>query len=76
MTVGKTLRTELSVFERHKRDWLKSNPGKFVVIAEKTVAGFYSDYESAFQAGLKKFGVDAAFLIKQVWEEQPVYLIH
>jgi len=47
-----------------------------VVIADKKVAGFYSDYESAFKAGLREFGVNATFLIKQVWAEQPAYLIH
>jgi hypothetical protein len=76
MNTATPLQTELSVFEQNKREWLRINPGKFVVIAGKTVAGFYSDYESAFQAGLEKFGVKATFLIKQVWEEQPVYLIH
>jgi hypothetical protein len=76
MSAATPLQTELSVFEQHKREWLRSNPGKFVVIAGQTVAGFYPDYESAFRAGLEKFGVKASFLIKQVWEEQPVYLIH
>lgn len=76
MTDQRPLQTELNVFEQNKRAWLKSNPGKFVVIARETVAGFYPDYESAFQAGLKQFGVNATFLIKQVWAEQPIYLIH
>ncbi len=76
MSNPKPLQTELNVFEQHKREWLKSNPGKFVVIADKKVAGFYSDYESAFKAGLKEFGFSTTFLIKQVWAEQPVYLIH
>jgi hypothetical protein len=72
----KVLQTELGVFEQHKVEWVKSNPGDFVVIADTTVAGFYPEYESAFEAGLRKFGVKTQFLIKQVWAEQPVYLIH
>jgi hypothetical protein len=72
---ARPLQRELQVFEQHKREWLASNPGKFVVIAGTTVAGFYSDYESAFHAGLKRFGVTGTFLVKQVWAEQPVYLI-
>jgi hypothetical protein len=75
VTEPNTLQTELQVFEQHKREWLETNPGKFVVIASTTVAGFYPDYESAFKAGLHKFGVKGTFLVKQVWAEQPVYLI-
>ena len=76
MSEAKTLQAELQVFEQHKREWLRTNPGKFVVIAKTTIAGFYPDYESAFKAGLNKFGVGGIFLVKQVWAEQPVYLIH
>lgn len=72
----KALQKELMVFERHKREWLQNHPGDFVVIADDTVAGFYQDYESAFKAGLSRFGIRASFLVKQVWAEEPVYLIH
>jgi len=73
---SKALQTELEIFEQHKREWVQSNPGEFVVIANTTVAGFYPNYESAFEAGLHRFGVKGSFLVKQVWAEQPVYLIH
>lgn len=76
MNEGRLLQKELEVFEQNKRDWLRSNPGKFVVIADTVVAGFYADYESALNAGLQRFGVKGTFLVKQVWAEQPVYLIH
>ncbi len=72
----KILQTELRVFEQHKPEWLQGHLGDFVVIADTTVAGFYPDYESAFKAGLNKFGVRGSFLVKQVWAEEPVYLIH
>lgn len=72
----KILQTELRVFEQHKREWLQDHLGDFVVVADTTVAGFYPDYESAFKAGLNKFGVRGSFLVKQVWAEEPVYLIH
>jgi hypothetical protein len=72
----KALQRELNVFERHKSEWLQKHSGDFVVIAEETVAGFYKDYETAFKAGISKFGVRSSFLIKQVWAEEPVYLIH
>jgi len=69
------LKTELVVFERHKLDWLRSNPGEFVVITGTRVAGFFADYESAFRAGLSA-GIKGSFLVKQVWAEEPVYLIY
>ena len=77
MTVDeKVLHKELKLFEQHKHEWLKNHPGDFVVISDLTVAGFYPDYESAFRAGLSKFGVQSTFLVKQIWAEEPVYLIH
>lgn len=70
------LETESQVFEQHRREWLQTHAGDFVVIAKSTIAGFYPDYETAFKAGLKKFGIQGNFLVKQVWAEEPVYLIH
>lgn len=69
------LNTELEVFERHKSQWLLSNRGDFVVIADTNVAGFYPDYESAFRAGVQA-GFRGSFLVKQVCAEEPIYLIY
>jgi len=76
MAADEPLATELQVFEQNKRQWLTSNPGEFVVIIGTSVAGFFKDYESAFRAGLKKVAVSQDFLVKQVWAEDPVYLIY
>ena len=72
----KVLQEELEVFERHKGQWVLEHLAAFVVISGTTVAGFFPDYESAFKEGLAKFGVRANFLVKQIWAEEPVYLIH
>jgi hypothetical protein len=72
----KVLQKELTVFEQHKREWLQTHPGDFVVIADTTVGGFYPDYESAFKGGVSRFGTRGNFLVKQIWAEEPVYLIH
>jgi hypothetical protein len=69
------LNAELDVFERHKEQWLRSNPGDFVVIAGARVAGFYPDYEAAFRAGIQA-GFQGSFLVKQVCAEDPIYLIY
>jgi hypothetical protein len=71
----KTLQVELRVFEQHRQEWLRSNPGEFVVIVGPKVIGFHADYESAFKAGLSTAGLGKNFLLKQVWAEEPVYLI-
>jgi len=72
----KILQEELRVFEQHKQEWLRSNPGEFVVIVGSRVVGFHPDYESAFKAGLSAAGLGNNFLLKQVWAEEPVYLIY
>jgi hypothetical protein len=72
----KVLQRELTVFEQHKNEWLTTHPGDFVVIADTTIGGFYPDYESAFMGGVSKFGTRGSSLVKQIWAEEPVYLIH
>lgn len=68
--------TELKVFEKHREEWLRSHPGKYVAIQDDVIAeGFFSTYAEAFKAGLKKFGVRRSFLVKQVWMTEPVYLV-
>ncbi|MGA9977094.1 MAG: hypothetical protein WBQ08_00460 [Candidatus Sulfotelmatobacter sp.] len=75
-TEGVEFKTELGIFEQHKLEWLRSNPGEFVVIVGTRVVGFHPDYESAFKAGLSAAGLGKNFLLKQVWAEEPVYLIY
>lgn len=71
-----TLSEELSYYEAHKPQWVNSHMGQFVLIANKTVAGFFPSYEVAFEAGLQTFGIDKDFLIKQVVEQEPVFVIY
>ena len=75
-TEEKILQEEIRVFEHHKSEWLRSNLGEFVVIVGPKVVGFHPDYESAFKAGLSAAGLGNSFLLKQVWAEEPVYLIY
>ena len=76
MTVASPLETELRVFEVHRREWAQSHPGKFVVIRDETFLDeFFDEYEDAFRAGLRQFGGDRSFLIKQVWKTEPVYFV-
>jgi hypothetical protein len=76
MTVASPLETELRVFEANRRAWAQSHPGKFVVIREDSIVKeFFDEYEDAFRAGIRQFGADRNFLIKQVWKTEPVYFV-
>jgi hypothetical protein len=76
MPVASPLEKELKVFEERRQDWIVSHPGKFVVIRDETVLpDFFDVYEEAFMAGMREFGVDRNFLIKQIWKTEPVYFV-
>jgi len=67
---------ELRVFEQRRQEWALSHPGEFVVIQGDEIAdGFFGNYAEALKAGLKKFGANRYFLVKQVWIAEPVYLV-
>jgi hypothetical protein len=70
------LSRELAFYEQHKSEWLPSHENQFVVVSGETFAGFYPDYESAWDAGAKQFGPLARFLIKQICVHDPVYLLY
>ena len=67
---------ELAFYEQHKSEWLPRYENQFVVVAGDRIAGFYKNYESAWDAGTKEFGPDANFLIKQICLHEPVYLLY
>jgi len=67
---------ELAVFDQHREEWYRSHPGCFVAIQDGVIVdGFFETYAEAFNAGLRKFGVQRGFLVKQVWATEPVYLV-
>lgn len=71
-----SLKKELSFYESKKDEWLKSHEGQFVLICENNAAGFFPTYEKALEVGLTRFGMKSEFLIKQVVEQEPVYVIY
>jgi hypothetical protein len=71
----RVLKPELDLFEKHRREWLPLHEDKFAVVSGTTVEGFYPDFESAYRAGLHKFGF-RDILIKQVCAQDPVYVIY
>jgi hypothetical protein len=70
------LEMELQVFERHREEWSRTHPGKYVAIQDGTVLdGFFGEYADAFRAGLERFGLSRSFLVKQIWRTEPVYFV-
>lgn len=70
------LSVELAFYEKHKTGWLASHAGEFVLVCGRQEAGFFPSYETAFEAGLRVFGLSKEFLIKQVLEHEPVFVIY
>jgi hypothetical protein len=76
MATSGLLARELAVFEEHRLEWALQHPGKFVVMqGDEIVDGFFDDYGDAVRAGLKNFGAQRPFLVKQVWITDPVYFV-
>lgn len=71
-----SLEQELAWYESNKAEWLNTHLGKFALVGKKKAVGFYSTYEAAFEAGLDEFGIGTDFLIKQVVEHEPVFVIY
>jgi hypothetical protein len=67
---------ELAFYEAHKSEWLENHENQFVVVSGDRVAGFFNDYESAWDSGTKAFGLQASFLIKQICQHEPVYFLY
>lgn len=65
------LNQEREFYEAHKPDLLQKHRGQFVLIKGDQLVGVFQSAESAYLAGLEKFGVEA-FLVRQVLEAEPV----
>ena len=65
-----SLGEELSHFRDHQEEFAKENPGKFVLIYNQTVEGFYDDETEAYLAGKKKFQGGTFLLRKCIRKEE------
>jgi len=70
------LENEFSFFEMHRKQWAKQHEGQFVLVFNGEEAGFYEDYESAYRAGIHRFGSKREFLVQQVCATEPVFFIY
>ena len=67
--------TEIAVFEQHRLEWAKTHAGKYVLIRDTDFGGFFTEYAEALREGLRRFGAEREFLIKQVGLSDPVYVV-
>ena len=70
------LAVELQFYAAHKSEWLEKHANEFVVVKENCVLGFFATFEAAFRAGVRAFGVEKDFLVKQVLPQDPVYFVY
>jgi hypothetical protein len=70
------LEADFQVFESRRSEWVKEHEGKYVVMHAGVVVGFFEDYISGLRAGSAKFGAKNEFLVQQVCEEEPVFVIY
>jgi hypothetical protein len=66
------LETELAKYHVELPKWLPLHQGKFVLIHDETVGGFFSSYEDAIQVGYEHFGLQP-FLVKQIEATETVH---
>ena len=69
------LAVELEHFAVHRSEWLARQSGKYVVIKDSDVLGFYPTFEAAYRAGAGVYGIDRDFLVKQILEHDPVFFV-
>ncbi len=69
-----TLKKEVQTFKAHKKEFLSKSKGKYVLIKNSEIIGFFDNAENAYREGLKKFG-NVPFLIRQIAEKEPVVYI-
>lgn len=75
MAEQSALMHELDYYARHKGEWLRQKSGKYVVIKQGNVLGFFASFEKAYRAGATSYGIDTSFLVKQIVENEPVFFL-
>jgi hypothetical protein len=63
------LDVERQYYQAHAAEWTQLHPGKFVVVKEEDVVGFFDTIDEALAAGGSKFGL-SSFLVRRVGETQ------
>ena len=65
MAQQEPLERERRVYEAHLEEWRQSHLGKFVLIKDETVLGFFDSLDAAFNEGTARFRLEP-FFVKQI----------
>src|SRR4051812_38967613 len=64
-----SLNWELETYLRLRPDWVREGKvGKWVVIHQDEVAGFFDSFDDALRAGYDRYGLNEPFMARQVAE--------
>lgn len=69
------LQDEQAWFEKNRAYIAQQYPGQYVLVKNQAVQGAFPTYDAAFNAGVKQFGPQGAFLVKQALAQEPVHKI-
>jgi hypothetical protein len=56
---------ERQFYRLNVESWARDHPGKFVVVKDKEVVGFFGSHDEALTAGAARFGL-TSFLVREV----------
>lgn len=68
------LKEELAYFDEKKEEFLRTHPGQFALIKDRTLVGVFPTSEHAYTEGVSRFGREA-FLIKRIVEHETPELV-
>ena len=71
MAQAEPLERERHVYESHIEEWRRAHLGKFVLIKDDEVLGFFDSLEGAFNEGTARFRLDP-FFVKQIMPGETV----
>jgi hypothetical protein len=60
------LQAEQNAFDEQLDEMLRDHAGEFVLFRDRKPVAFFTDYKSAFEAGLERYGLDQVFLVSEV----------
>ncbi len=66
---------ELEYFSQHRSEWLTQKTGQYAVLKDTGLLGFFPNFEAAYRAGAEHYGTETDFLVKQILEYEPVFLV-
>jgi hypothetical protein len=56
---------ELKFYQENLQNWLRDYPGKYVVVKNDKLIGFFDHYEQALSEGARRFGL-TSFLARKI----------